>query len=97
MPGRVWPPGFYEGSGRALNAAELCFEVAEARYWRAQAMALHQPPDTLPEDLLLLEPVMDEHGRQVGIQPARSVRNEYQRCARWLEDTYRKAAACSGA
>jgi len=67
--------------------------VAEARYWRALALSLGLDPDTPPDDLLLLERQVDETGRQLGVQPARAVVKEYQRCCRWVEEEQRKAAA----
>ena len=71
-------------------------EVAESRYWRAQAISLGLPPDTPPEDLLLVEPVVDASGHMLGCQPARAVTEELRRCERWAEDERRKAEAqCS--
>jgi len=66
--------------------------VAEARYWRALALSLGLDPDTPIDDLLLVERVVDEYGRTLGVQPARAVTKELDRCRRWVEEEQRKAA-----
>lgn len=47
-------------------------------------MSLGLPPDTPPEDILLVSPVVDEQGRMLGREPAADVRQEFERCRRWL-------------
>jgi hypothetical protein len=44
------------------------------------------PPDTPPEEILLVSPVIDEQGRQIGIEPAKAIRDEYERTRRWVAE-----------
>ena len=60
--------------------------MAEGRLWRARALAMGLPPDTPPEEILLVSPVIDEQGRQIGIEPAKAIRDEYERTRRWVAE-----------
>jgi len=53
-------------------------------------------PDTPPEDLMLVEPLIDEAGRHLGAQPAGAVIREFHRCSRWLKSEQSKADAEHG-
>lgn len=44
------------------------------------------PADTPPEDLLLLTVIVDANGRQLGVEPSKDVRNEYERTRRWVAE-----------
>jgi hypothetical protein len=49
------------------------------------AISLGLDPETPPEDLLLVQRVVDrETGRTLGIEPAKAVVDEFNRCRRIL-------------